>query len=63
MGTFEVYREKLATGLAQSVQQLATGWTVRGSNLGGDKIFRAHRDRPLGPPSFIYSGTGSLSRV
>jgi len=27
-------------GTAQSVQRLATGWTVRGSNPGGGEIFR-----------------------
>ena len=26
-------------GIAQSVQRLATGWTVRGSNLSGGDIF------------------------
>jgi hypothetical protein len=26
--------------VAQSVQRLATGWTVRGSNPGTDEIFR-----------------------
>jgi len=26
-------------GIAQSVQRLATGWTVHGSNAGGSEIF------------------------
>jgi hypothetical protein len=30
----------LGAGIQQTVQQLATGWTVRGSNPGGDDIFR-----------------------
>ena len=35
--------------VAQSVQRLATGWTVRGSNLGGGRDF-SHLSRPaLGP--------------
>ena len=35
--------------VAQSVQRLATGWTVRGSNPGGKREFR-HLSRPaLGP--------------
>ena len=35
---------------------LATGWTVRGSNLGRGEIFRTHSDRPRGPPSLLYNG-------
>jgi hypothetical protein len=40
--------------MAQSVQRLATGWTVRGSNISGDEIFRTHPAGPWGPPSLIY---------
>jgi hypothetical protein len=29
---------------------------VRGSNPGGDEIFRTRRDLPLGPPCFLYNG-------
>ena len=43
-------------GIAQSVQQLATGWTVRGSNSSGGEIFCTHPDRPWGPPSLLYYG-------
>ena len=39
---------------AQSVQPLATGWTVLGSNPGGGEIFRTRPDRLWGPPSFLY---------
>jgi len=39
-----------------SISRLATGWTVRGSNPGGDKIFRSRPDRPWGPPSLLYDG-------
>jgi hypothetical protein len=35
---------------------LATGWTVQGSNPGGDEIFRAYPDRPWVPPSLLYNG-------
>ena len=42
--------------VAQLVKQLATGWTVRGSNLGGGEIFRTRPDRPWGPPSLLYNG-------
>jgi len=41
--------------IAQSVQRLATGWTVRRSNPGGDEIFRTRSDRPWGPPSLLYN--------
>jgi hypothetical protein len=42
--------------VAQSVYQLATGWTVRGSNPGRGKIFRTCPDRPLSLPSLLYDG-------
>ena len=45
-----------AVGAAQSVQRLATGWTVRGSNPGGGEIFRTRPDRLWGPASLLYNG-------
>jgi hypothetical protein len=42
--------------VAQSVERLATAWTVRGSNTGGGEIFRTCPDRPWGPSSLLYSG-------
>ena len=42
--------------VAQSVYRLATGWTVRGSNPGGEEIFRSCPDQPWGPPSLLYNG-------
>jgi hypothetical protein len=42
--------------LAQSVQRLATNWTIRGSNPGGGEIFRNIPDWPWGPPILLYSG-------
>jgi hypothetical protein len=42
--------------IAQSVQLLATGWTVRGSNPSGAEIFRSRPDRPWVPPSLLYNG-------
>ena len=42
--------------VAQSVQLLATGWTVRGSNLDRGEILRTCPDRPWGPPSLLYNG-------
>jgi hypothetical protein len=57
---YSLYDDALTVGLwaeiAQSVQQLATGWTVRGSNPGGDGIFCTCPDRPWGPPSLLYKG-------
>ena len=42
--------------IAQSVQRLATGWTVRGSNPGGGEIFRTCPYRPWVPPSLLCNG-------
>ena len=36
--------------MAQSVQRLATGWTVRGSSPGRGEVFRTRQDRPWVPP-------------
>jgi len=47
-------------GVAQSVQGLATGWTVRGSNPGGGESFLTRPDRPWRPPSLLYSGYRGL---
>ena len=46
----------VGAGIAQSVQRLATGWKVRGSNPDGGEIFRTRPDRPWGPPTFLYNG-------
>ena len=43
-------------GIAQSVQQLAAGWMVLGSNPGEGEIFHICPDRPWGPPSLMYNG-------
>ena len=42
--------------IVQSVQRLATGWTVWGSKPGGGEIFRTRPDRLRGPPSLLYNG-------
>jgi len=39
-----------------SVQRLATGWTVRGSNRSGGENFRTYSDRLLGKSSLLYNG-------
>jgi hypothetical protein len=46
----------LWAGIAQSVQRLATDWTVWGSYPGGSEIFRTRSDWSCGPPSFLYNG-------
>ena len=50
------------TGIAQSISRLATGWAVRGSNLGGGEILSTRPDLPYYHPAFCTMGTGSLSR-
>ena len=35
----------IGSRIAQSVQRLVKGWTVRGSNPGGGEIFRTRPDR------------------
>ena len=52
----EVAISQIWAAIAQSILRLATGWTVRGSNRGGDEIFRACPDRPWGPPCLLYNG-------
>ena len=60
MNTTNILR--LWAGIAQSVQRLATGWTVRRSNPGGGgEIFRTSAYLPCCPPSLVYNGTGSIS--
>ena len=54
----------LVEQIIQKVQQIATDWTIRGSNPGGDGISRTCPDRPWGPTSLLYSGNRlSLSGV
>jgi len=43
-------------GLAELVQQLATGWTVWGSNPSGGETFHTHPEQLCGPPSLLYNG-------
>ena len=42
--------------VAQSVQQLVTGWTFRGSNPGGGEIFHTCPDVLCGPANLLYNG-------
>jgi hypothetical protein len=51
-----ILSQTIGAGVAQSVQRLATGWTVRGSNPNGGEIIRIGPDRPWGPPSLLYNG-------
>ena len=51
-------------GTAQSVWQLAMGWTVRGSNPGGgSEIFRTRPDRPWSLTSLPHNGYRVFSGV
>ena len=43
-------------GITQSVQLLATVWTVRGSNPSGGEIFHTRLDRPWDLRSLLYNG-------
>ena len=52
---YDIYRESLGW-VAQSVERLVTGWTVRGSNPDGGEIFLTCPDQPWGPPSILYNG-------
>jgi hypothetical protein len=45
----------IGAGIAQSISQMAMGWTVWGPNPGGGEIFRTCPDRPWGPPSLLYN--------
>ena len=50
-----VYLWRNVVRVVQSVQRLATGWTVRGSNPGGGEFFHSCPDRPWGPPSLLHN--------
>ena len=54
------YHHKKVGRVAQSVQRLTTGWTVRGSNPGGGEIFRTCLDRPWGSLSLLYNAYRSF---
>ena len=47
---------QVGSRMGQSLQRLATGWTVRGSNPGGGEIFRTSPHLPWGQPSLLYNG-------
>ena len=48
-------------GIAQSVQQIDMGWTVRGLNTGEGQICRTRPDRSWGPPSLLCNGCRFLA--
>ena len=52
---FSGHRLLIWAAIAQSVQRLVTGWTVRGSNPGVGKIFRTRPDKRWGPSILLYS--------
>jgi len=51
-----VHTYLLTAEMAQSVQRLATGWTVRGSNPGGGAIFRLVHTGPETHPASCTKG-------
>jgi hypothetical protein len=52
----KLYISKPRARIAKSAQRPPTGWTVRGTNLGGGEIFRAGSDRLWGPSNPLYNG-------
>jgi len=52
------YSAQWVEGIAQSIQRLATGQTVRGLDLGGGHDFSdlSGSAPPPGPPSLLYKG-------
>jgi hypothetical protein len=50
-------------GIAQSVQRLATGWTIRRSNHGGARFFAHVQTGPVAHPASCKVGTGSFPGV
>jgi len=46
-----------------SAQQLATAWTVWGSDPGDGEIFRTRPDWSCSPPSLLYNVYGVISGV
>jgi hypothetical protein len=59
---FHTYARKVGR-VAKSVQRLATGWTVRGSNPGEGEFF-AHVQTDLGAhPASCTMGTGSFPGI
>ena len=50
-------------GIAQSVQRITTGWTVRGSNPGGGRFSIPFHTGPGAHPTSHKMGTGSFPGV
>jgi len=59
-GDYTHCHNEVWVGRAQSVQRLAMGWTVRGSNPGGGEISRTCHTRPRAHPASCAMGTGSF---
>ena len=53
----------IGAATAQSVQRLASGWTVRRSNPGGGEVFRTLQTGPGVHPASYTVGTGSFPGV
>ena len=61
--TFTRRQPTLMDRVAQSVQLLVTGWTVRRLNPDGGKIFRTCPNRPWNPPSLLHNGYPVFSGI
>ena len=53
---FQMRRLYIWAGIAKSIQRLAAGWTVRGSNASADEVFRTCPDGRCNPPCFLHNG-------
>jgi hypothetical protein len=53
----------MGPGKLSQYSNLATGWTVRGSNPDGDKIFRTLQTGPVAHPASYTVGTGTFLAV
>jgi hypothetical protein len=60
---FDIIHALIVGRVAQSIERLATGWKVRGSNSGGDEIFAHVQTGPDVHPASCTMGTGSFPGV
>jgi len=60
---FTLSLNALCAAIAQSVQRLATGWTVPGSNPCAGDVFRNRQTGPGAHPTTPTMGTGSVPKV
>lgn len=63
VATFPSGRYIRVVGIAYTVQQLAMGCRIRGSNTGVCETFHDCPDQYQGSPNLLYNGSGSLLGV